>query len=71
MENLVELIIGFIGKAVTVLLVSSTICLLAGEFRLATLKKASQGSTKLSSFTAKMTGTTLYKGVHHGTGKKP
>jgi len=59
MDSLIESISSFIGKAVTTLVVGSTVCLLAGEIRLAALKKASQGSTKLSSFTAKMTKTTL------------
>lgn len=54
MENLIESISNFIGKAATVLVVGSTVCLLAGEIRLATLKKASQGSASLSGFTAKM-----------------
>lgn len=59
MENLIESISSFIGKAVTVLLVGSSVCLLAGEIRLAALRKASQGTSKLSSFTAKMTRTDL------------
>lgn len=59
MENLIESISSFIGKAVTVLLVSSSVCLLAGEIRLAALRKASQGTSKLSTFTAKMTKTGL------------
>jgi len=45
----------FIQKAITIALLSSGILLLAGEIRLAALKKASQGSTKLSSFTEHMT----------------
>lgn len=56
MENLIESITGFIGKAITVLLVSSSVCLLAGEIRLAALKKASKGSMKLSRITSQMTG---------------
>ena len=58
-ENLIEFISGFIGKAVTVILVSGSVCLLAGEIRLAALKKASQGSMKLSTQTEKMTGIKL------------
>ena len=61
MENLIESLSSFIGKAVSVLLVSGSVCLLAGEIRLAALKKASQGSTKLSSFTSKMTKTSFPK----------
>lgn len=56
MENLIESISSFIGKAVTVLLVTGGVCLLAGEIRLAALKKASQGSMKLSNSTVRMTG---------------
>lgn len=60
MDNLIESISDFIGKAITVLLVSGSVCLLAGEIRLAALKKASQGSAKLSTFTAKMTKSSLH-----------
>jgi type IV secretory pathway VirB2 component (pilin) len=56
MENLVESISGFIGKVVTVILISGGICLLAGEIRLAALKKASKGSLNLSLLTSQMTG---------------
>ena len=59
MENLVESITGFIGKLVSVILVGGAVLLVAGEIRLATLRKAKLGSTKLSTFTERMTGTKL------------
>lgn len=70
MNALFSWISGLIQTAITATLIGSGVLLLAGEIRLAALKKASQGSTKLSSFTERMTGTTLFKGEHHGTGKK-
>jgi hypothetical protein len=59
MENLVESITGFIGKLVSVILVGGSVLLVTGEIRLATLRKAKLGSTKLSTFTERMTGTKL------------
>jgi hypothetical protein len=55
MENLMDSISSFIGKLIAVTIVGGGILLLAGEIRLACLKKASHGSTNLSTFTARMT----------------
>lgn len=70
MNALFSWISGLIQTAITATLIGSGILLLAGEIRLAALKKASQGSSKLSSFTERMTDTTLFKGRHHITDKK-
>lgn len=45
----------FISHLLTVAVLASGICLFAGEIRLAALKKASQGSSKLLPFTQHMT----------------
>ncbi len=55
MEKLVSAISDFIHAVIVTSLLGSGICLLAGEVRLAALKKASKGSTKLSGFTQRMT----------------
>lgn len=55
MESFIESVSGLISKAIACALVGGSIYLFAGEVRLAALKKASQGSVKLSGFTAKMT----------------
>ncbi len=59
MNALINAILGFMSKAATLVVTGSLLALLAGEIRLATLKKASQGSSKLSGFTQKMTGMNL------------
>ncbi len=59
MNKLISAIMGFIGTAITATLIGSGVLLLAGEIRLAALKKASHGSTKLINFTQKMTKTNL------------
>lgn len=59
MGNLLEGISEFISKALKVVVAGSILTLVAGEVKLAALKKASQGSTKLSAFTQKMTKTKL------------
>jgi hypothetical protein len=59
MKQLISTIFSFIQTAIAVVLMGSTLCLLAGEVRLAALKKASQGSTKLTKFTERMTGMKL------------
>jgi hypothetical protein len=59
MDNLIEAISGLISKAVTLAVTGSILALLAGEIKLAALKKASQGSSRLSGFTQKMTKTKL------------
>lgn len=61
MNKLISEIMGFISTAITATLIGSGVLLLAGENRLAALKKASHGSSKLSGFTERMTGTTLHK----------
>ena len=43
----------------TIAFVGGAIFLFAGEIKLEAAKKAAQGSTKLTSFTKNMTGTTL------------
>lgn len=55
MSKLISAIMGFIGTAITAILIGSGVLLLAGEIRLAALKKASKGSSKLSGFTERMT----------------
>jgi hypothetical protein len=69
-NKLISAIMGFIGTAITATLIGSGVLLFVGEIRLQALKKASQGSSKLSVLTERMTETTLLKGGHHGTGKK-
>lgn len=58
-DSLIAGISDFIGKAITLALAGSILALVAGEVKLATLKKASQGSSRLSGFTQKMTGKSL------------
>ncbi len=55
MGQLTNAIMGFIRQAIVASMMGSFLLLVAGEVRLAALKKASQGSTKLSAFTQKMT----------------
>lgn len=59
MDNIIESICDFISGLISVVLIGGTVTIFAGEIRLAALKKAAQGSTKLSSFTSKMTKTKL------------
>jgi hypothetical protein len=59
MGVLVKGISSFISQAITLALAGSFLTLVAGEVKLAALKKASQGSSKLSGFTQKMTGKSL------------
>jgi hypothetical protein len=54
MGKLISAISGFIHA---VSLLGSGMCLVASEIRLAALKKASKGSSKLSGFTQRMTKT--------------
>lgn len=72
MNSLIKSISEFITNLVAVALLGSTIALFAAEVRLAALKKASHGSTRLSDFSAKMTKTNLSHayGGQHGAGKK-
>ncbi len=55
MGQFMNAIMSFIRQAITVSLLGGLLLLVAGEVRLAALKKASQGSSKLSAFTQKMT----------------
>jgi hypothetical protein len=57
MGKLISAITGFIQTTIMASLLGSGICLLAGEVRLAILKKASKGSSQLSGFTQRMTKT--------------
>jgi hypothetical protein len=59
MGQLTNAIMSFIRQAIAVSIMGSFLLLVAGEVRLAALKKASQGSSKLSGFTQKMTKTQL------------
>ena len=59
MSSLINSILGFMSKAATLVVTGSLLALLAGEVKLAALRKASQGSSKLSGFTQKMTGMNL------------
>lgn len=59
MGELTSAILSFIRQAIAVSMLGSFLLLIAGEVRLAALKKASQGSSKLSGFTQKMTKTQL------------
>jgi hypothetical protein len=56
MSQLIRAISDLAGKVISLSLVGGAILLVAGEIRLAALKKASQGSSKLSPFTERMTG---------------
>lgn len=72
MDAFIESVSAFVGKLVTVALVSSSVFLFTGEIRLAALKKAQEGSSKLSGFTTSMTKTSLpfAYGGQYGSGKK-
>ena len=59
MGQLTNAIMSFIRQSIAVSMMGSFLLLIAGEVRLAALKKASQGSSKLSGFTQKMTQTKL------------
>jgi hypothetical protein len=55
MNQLISSISSFIQTVLATALIASGVLLFAGEVRLAALKKASQGSSKLTSFTHRMT----------------
>lgn len=55
MNQLISVILSFMQKVLFLAMLGSGILLFAGEIRLAALKKASQGSSKLSGFTERMT----------------
>ena len=60
MGRLIAGISDFISKAIALVVAGSMIALLAGEVKLAALKKASHGSSRLSGFTQRMTKTKAY-----------
>lgn len=72
MDAFIESVSEFVGKLVAVVFVSGSVLLFAGEIRLAALKKAQEGSSRLSGFTASMTKTRLPipHGGQRGAGKK-
>lgn len=57
MKTIISLIQAFISQALAVAMLATGVCLFAGEVRLAALRKATQGSSKLSEFTERMTKT--------------
>ncbi len=57
MEDIFDSISDFIGGVLAVVIVGGGILLLAGEIRLAALRKAKQGLSRLSTFTERMTQT--------------
>jgi len=57
MKTIISSIHAFASQVLAIAVLTSGICLFVGEIRLAALRKASQGSSKLSSFTEKMTNT--------------
>jgi hypothetical protein len=59
MDEFMDSVTGFIGNLISAALVGGAILLMAGELRLAALRKAHQGSVRLSSFTERMTGMKL------------
>lgn len=61
MQQVISAISEFIQKIIGIGIISSGILLFAAEIKLAALKKASQGSVKLSTFTQKMTKTSFPK----------
>jgi len=60
MKTIISAIQNFISHFLTLAVLTFGILIFAGEIRLAALKKASQGSSKLSRFTEKMTGTKFH-----------
>ncbi len=60
MGNIINAVSEFMGKIIAVTAISGSILIFAGEVRLAALRKASQGSSKLSTFTMKMTNTNIH-----------
>ena len=59
MDEFMDSVTGFIGNLISAALVGGAMLLIAGEIRLAALRKAREGSVRLSSFTERMTGTKL------------
>ncbi len=73
MDRFLEAISELTSGVLKAAFLSSASLLLAGELRLAALKKVSEGSSNLSSFTEKMTGTRLLesRGGKYAISKKP
>jgi len=63
MDRFFEALSDFIGGIIATAILGGSIFLIAGEIQLAALKKAKMGSTRLSSFTERMTRTRLP--THH------
>lgn len=59
MDNFIEAFSNFIGGVIATAIIGGSILLIAGEIRLAALKKAQKGSVRLSTFTERMTKTKL------------
>ena len=59
MGSLLSGISSLISKVITLAVAGSFLALVAGEVKLAALNKASQGSSKLSRFSQRMTGKSL------------
>jgi hypothetical protein len=59
MSRLIGALLDFAGKITSLALAGSFIAFLAGEVRLVAFKKASEGSTKITKFTERMTGMKL------------
>lgn len=55
MKTIISSIQTFISHFLAITILGSSICLIAGEVKLAALRKASKGSSKLSRFTQNMT----------------
>lgn len=71
MDNILDSVSDFIGKLVATSIVGGVILITAGEVRLAALRKASEGSSRLTIFTERMTKSRpMMKGGLHGTSKK-
>ncbi len=72
MNSLIKSISELISNLIAAALIGGCITLFAGEVRLAALKKASHGSSRLSGFTARMTkmNTSQLYGGQRGAGKK-
>ncbi len=72
MDHFFEALSDFIGAIIATAVLGGGALLVAGEVQLAALKKAENGSVRLSSFTQRMTKTQFppNKGGLHGTSKK-
>ena len=62
MKTIFNSVQALISQLRAIAILGSGICLFAGEIRFAALRKASQGSSKLSAFTERMTGTKILRG---------